>query len=125
MSIKTVLKTAAVIVLVVILLFYFSKGCARRSADTFLGRELTADMPYLWSNLSIYGIRAASPRASYPRWVVRYGGAFRDPGIEVEVSPFGTVLDCNLSELQQLIGLPIEARLQRIHALMIPAKTGQ
>jgi hypothetical protein len=107
--------TVASAALAVVVLYAISKHCARRSADRFVGVEITTQLPYFWSYMNLYGLGTSREVVPWPRWVVRYGGAFVDPGIEVEVTLWGEVSRCNVPELQQLIGVPEPDRLRRVH----------
>ena len=106
------LITIAVVAAWVIGLVELSKWCARKSADKFLGPAMTNQLPYMASYLSMWGFRTTKEGKVGPRWVVRYGGAFMDPGLEVEVFIYGNVTACNVLELNRLIELPENERMK-------------
>ena len=123
---RTLLTSSSLLVFVVVAVAGFgelSKRHACESSDKFLGPSIVKQLPYMKSWLSMWGLRTRDEGTAGPRWIVRYGGAVADPGVEVEVSLFGEVTGCNVRQLRALIGSPLEERTKLRDAFIIE-KTG-
>jgi hypothetical protein len=112
------------ILAVVLGLVAASRLRARTAADEFIGPNLRAQLPFFHILPSYWGLRTRDEGPAGWRWIVRYGGAFHDPGIRVEVTAFGSVSGCNAKELQELIGVPRAERMRKIDQ-WIARKTGR